>query len=144
MGSYSEVFRDMRASDIEFTINDGDYKGDVYGFTLARKDGKKAWQVSRIYSKPPSLVKHKIEMAITAREDNVRASGAWEHDRIEEILEKMSRVADEIEPVKLHGLDGEDYLVRIDRDGLQTDNVIDEKDRSPEFLLRVNAWSLYD
>lgn len=145
MGSNSEVFRDMRTNDIEFTINSNDYghMGETCGFTLVRNDGEKAWQVTRVRNKPPSLIKHKIEMAITAREDGIRANGAIENERIEKILEKMEWVSDEIEPLTLKGLDGETYMVRIDRDGLQETNMMHEKERKPEFVLNVLAWSLH-
>ena len=145
MGSNDEVFRNMRSNDVTFIINSNDngHMGDSYGFTLARDRGRKAWTVTRLYYPPPSNVKHRIEMIITAREDNIGGSGIIETVRIEAILEKMGRISDEIEPVTLKGLDGEEYLVRIDRDGLQTDNVMDEKDRSPEFQLKVLAWSLH-
>ena len=144
MGSNSEVFRNMRTNDIEFTINSGEYEGKTYGFTLARKDGRKAWKVIRLYYLPPSRIKHKIEMAITAREDNIRAGGAIENERIEQILERMGHVAEETEPVTLLGLDGETYNIRIDSNGLVTDNVIEEKERKPEFQLNVTAWSLWE
>jgi len=132
----------MNDSDIKFTINSGNYEGDTYGFTLASDKGEKAWTVTRLRTPPPSRIKYKIEMAITAREGNIKASGAIEQEKINKILEKLTHVADELE-VTLQGLDGEEYLITIDANGIKEGNVMHEKERKPEFVVNVLAWGLH-
>jgi hypothetical protein len=134
----------MRTYDVEFQLNSGIYKGETYGFTLARKNGKKAWDVQYRYDHPPSLIKHAITMGITAREDNINAAGIIERERMDKIIEKIERISDEITPVTLKGLDGRYYNVIIDKNGLKEENTMHEKERMPEFILNVLAWSLHD
>ena len=102
-----------RAQDIKFIINSGDHKGEQYGFTLAEVDGKKAWTSIRLFYPPPSIVKDKIEMAITAREKNVSLSGAVELRLVNKIIEQLNTIFEETTPVTLIGFDKQQYPVLV-------------------------------
>ena len=134
----------MRTSDISFTMNSGKHEGKTYHFSLAKKDGQKAWSVTRIYNPPPSNIKYKIEMGISASEGRIMANGVQDLTRIGKIIENMHIVAEETTPVTLDGLDGEKYNIIIDVNGIQEGNLTHEAERNPEFILNVLAWGLYD
>lgn len=52
--------------DIKFTVNTGTYKGKTYRYTLATVNGKKAWAITPLFSPPPSMIKNKIDIVISA------------------------------------------------------------------------------
>jgi len=139
--------------DIKFRINTGDHKGDEYGYTLAVINGKKAWRVTPLFSPPPDIYKERIDMVIECREHNIGRSGADELRTVSKILEELSNIATEVEPVTLTGLskasgksgeDNKDRLVQIDEDGFKETTELNEKGKSPEYRIEVTAWGLYD
>lgn len=135
----------MKKFDIEFEIEgSGSNAGKKYGFMLAQEDGEKMWNVQRTLSPPPSMMKQQINLVVTAREDEFDASAARQLKRITEILAELEIIMEEDE-VRLAGLDGVEYPVRLDSDnGLKESVFIHEKDREPEYVVSVFAWGLYE
>jgi len=133
----------MRANDVTFTINAGEAKGKAYGFTLADTGGKKAWEVTRVFRLPPSMVKYRIKMVITVREENIGGSGARELMRVEKIIEALEQIMEQNTPVTLKGFDKQKYAVLMDNEaGITTQTIIHEKERQPEYQATVLCWGL--
>ena len=134
----------MRRNDVEFLVNTGDYQGDVYKFTLATVNGKKAWNRTRLFYPPPSMIKERIDMIIEARELNIPRSGAIELKIVDEILDQLTHMANETEASTLTGLDGQDRKVQIDRNGFNVENVVNETTKEPEYRVNLTCWGLYE
>ena len=125
--------------DITFTLDEG----KVYHFMLAGADGSKAWRKAPIYAIPPSLLKHRIDMNITATEQGTTLSGAQQIKRAAEILTQLEEILNETEYVTLLGYDDHSYKVLLDREGVEIVTVIDEVSRAPEYQVKVVCWSFY-
>lgn len=134
----------MRAHDIKFVMNSGEHQGDEYGFTLATVDGRKAWDAVRIFPLPPSLIKERIDLILTAREGNIPLSGAMELKVVDRILDQLETISWETDPVKLHGIDGQERSVRVGREGRAVIPVVHESGKEPEYRISVTCWSLYE
>lgn len=134
----------MRASDITFTINSGDYKGKEYSYTLATIDGKKAWDIQPLFKPAPCMFQNRIEMTITAGEKNVDSAGAIELRNVNKIIAELNRIAEADDPCTLEGLDHKKRFIRINQDGFAVSSTLKEPNRSPEYLIRVTCWGLYD
>ena len=133
----------MRSNDIQFTMNSGDYKGQKYGFTLARSNGQKMWRTTRLLKPPPAMSKERIEMGIVVREKNIPLSGATELKLSSKLLKQLEIIAKETTPVTLLGFDGVTRDVRVGIDGFSVENVIDEKSKSPEYVAKMTVWSIF-
>jgi hypothetical protein len=133
----------LKTHDIVFTINDGVNKGKDYGFTLARAEGRKAWKVTTLFNPPPSMVKQRIEITITAREDNIPLTGVRELKRINEIVDDLNAIFEQTTPVTLVGLDRQTYSVLVDKEGPQLTNILQEKEREPEYQVVLLCWGIY-
>ena len=129
----------MRAYDVLFEIADG----TKYGFVLATNKGKKLWEVTRLFKAPPTLIKHSIQMTITASEDDITASGARQLKRMSAILSDLEVLMTENDDITLTGLDNEKYLVLLDKNGLKTQTLIHEKNKEPEYQVSLLCWGLY-
>ena len=129
----------MRRYDISFQLTNG----NEYGFMLARRNGKKAWAVNRVYYPPPSMVQHRIDITITAREDEVAASGVRQLKRMEEILNGLEAIMAYEGDILLIGLDNRQYPIKIDADGIKIETIIHEKDREAEYAASALLWGLY-
>jgi len=129
----------MRAYDVLFEIADG----TKYGFVLASDNGKKAWEVTRLFKAPPTLIKQSIQMTITASEDDITASGARQLKRMSAILSDLEVLMTENDDITLTGLDNEKYLVLLDKNGLKTQTLIHEKNKEPEYQVSLLCWGLY-
>ena len=114
--------------DVEFTVNEGDYKGKVYGYTLATNQGVKMWGVTPQFRPAPSMIKEKIEMVLVAREMNIPQSGAAELKGVTQIIKELSNIAEETD-VTLKGLDYQERPVLIDRDGFSMTVMANESTR---------------
>jgi len=129
-----------KTHDISFQLSDG----TEYGFMLARADGKKAWAVNRVFRPPPSLVKQRVDIVITAREDEIAASAVRQLKRMEEILADLEKIMASTGNIVLTGLDNLKYPVLIDQAGLQINTLIHEKQREPEYQVAILCWGLYE
>lgn len=134
----------MRASDIKFQLNSGDHKGEEYGFTLAIVNNKKAWTSTRLFLQPPTMIREKIDLVLTAREANVPISGAIELKLVNKILEHLENISLETDAVTLVGIDKEERLVRVGEHGAELNPVIQEKGKEPEYQVTVTCWGLYE
>lgn len=130
----------MKVYDIAFQLEDG----TEYGFMLARVDGKKAWAVNREFHPPPSMIKQRINLVITAREDEILASAVRQLKRMEEILSDLEKIMASEGSIVLTGLDNQKYPVLIDKAGLQINTLIHEKQREPEYQVSLLLWGLYE
>lgn len=131
----------LKSSDVKFTLSNG----NVYNFMLARtSEGKKAWNVSRLYTKPPSLIKHQIDITITAREDEMTSTAVRQLKRVREILDEVDVMMSETENLTLHGLDNIDYPASLDSKGMKLETVIHEQERDPEYQITLLVWGLYE
>lgn len=128
--------------DVLFTVNTGDYKGKVYGYTLATNNGVKMWGVTPQFRPPPSMIKEKIEMVLMAREMNIPQSGAVELQGITQIINELSNIAGETN-VTLKGLDYQERPILIDREGFSIVVVANETTRSSEYRVNVTCWGLF-
>lgn len=133
----------IRGHDVEFQVQDGPHKGERYGFTLATQDQRKVWRVYNEQRKPPSMIKERVELAVTARDDNVRASGDREQRRAAHIVQQMSVLNGQNTQIRLRGYDGLVYWVLLDEDGPQQESVVHEAGRDPEFRMHVRLWGYY-
>jgi len=129
----------MRAYDVSFEIS----AGTKYGFVLAVAAGRKAWEVTRLYTKPPTLIKQRIDMVITASEDDITASGARQLRRMAKILADLEVLMTETDNITLTGLDNESYQVLLDKEGLTIKTLIHEKSKEPEYQVSLLCWGLY-
>jgi len=129
----------MTQYDITFELDNG----KSYGFMLARdKDGGKAWDPKREWWAPPSMIKQRINIVITAREDEMSASAVRQLKRIEEILADLETIMAYTGKKVLVGLDKLRYPIRIDKSGLQISTIIHEKGREPEYQVAILCWGL--
>ena len=140
-------------ADIKFRINTGDHKGDEYRYTLAVINGKKAWRVKPSFDPPPDIYKERIDMVIECREQNVSKGGATELRTVSKVLDELSHIATEVEPVTLTGLtkasgkkgeDNKERLVQIDSDGFGETTELNEDGREPEYRIELTCWGIYD
>ena len=134
----------MKSHDIEFVMNSGDYKGKSYKFTLAKQNGQKAWQVTRLFQSAPAMAKEKIEMMLAVRGQNIPLSGGVELGQANKILDQLEVIAKEVTPVTLVGFDNQERLVRVDRSGFSLAPTISEKGREPEYAVSITCWSIYE
>ena len=130
--------------DVTFTVNTGDHKGEVYRYTLATINGKKAWEVTPKFFPAPSMVKEKIDMVIECREHNINRGGANELTLVSKILDELSIIGTETEPSTLEGLDGKKRDVDIDENGFSVTTEIKEKGQEPEYRIELTVYGLYD
>ena len=128
----------MANFDVTFELDNG----KSYGFMLAKKDGKKAWYPERIVRLPPSMIKHEINMVITAREDEMSASGIRQLKPIEEILADLETIVAYTGNKILNGLDHQKYPLRMDKSGLRISTITHEKEREPEYEVSILCWGL--
>lgn len=133
----------MTHHDIEFVTNDGEHKGKKYRFTLASKNGVKQWAVTPLYEPPPSIIKEKIEMSLTAQEGNIPSSGAIELKPVNKILDQLKDIALESD-VRLVGYDQKERPVLIDETGFSLTCVTNETGREPEYAVNLTCWGLYE
>jgi len=129
-----------RHYDINFKLDNG----KEYGFMLARKDGKKAWNCNYQFFAPPDLRKYRIDITVTAREDDITATGVRQLKRVEEIISDMDKIMAETTAMTLTGLDGRDYSVLVDKSGILINTIIHEKAREPEYQVSLLLWGLYE
>jgi len=134
----------MRQYDIEFLVNSGDKEGNRYGFTLAKSNGRKMWNVQRLFQPPPAMAKERIEMGIAVRAKNISRSGANELELANHIINQLETIADETTPATLTGLDGIKRAVLIDRQGFTIEPTVSEMKQDPEFQVTVLCWSVYE
>jgi len=131
----------LKAHDIRFVLNNG----TTYDFMLARtNDGKKAWNVERLFTRPPSMIKQRIDLTITAREDEITSSAARQLKRVKEILEEIDAMMVGTDTIKLTGLDNVQYPIVIDAKGSQLETVIHEQERDPEYQVTLLIWGIYE
>ena len=92
-------------------------------------------------------------MVIECREKNVGRGGATELRTVSKVLDELSHIATEVEPVTLTGLskasgkkgeDSKERLVQIDENGFRETTELNEKGREPEYRIEVTCWGLYD
>lgn len=135
----------MRTNDVAFTVNAGDEKGKTYGFTLAIIDGKKAWEAKREVIPPPSLIKYRIDMVITAAEGNISSSGAKQLTRLKTITAELEELMKQNTAITLLGFDKAIYSVLFDAaNGLSTRALISEKERETEYQVVCLCWGLWE
>lgn len=128
-----------KTHDISFELE----SGDNYGFMLARdSDGKKAWNPNREFHSPPSMIKQRIEIVITAKEDEISASAVRQLKRMEEILSDLEKIMASTGNIVLTGLDNQRYPILIDKSGLRINTLIHEKSREPEYQVAILLWGL--
>jgi len=130
--------------DVKFIVNTGDHKGDEYSYTLATINGKKAWNITPLFKPAPSMIKNRIDMVIECREHNINRAGVNELALVNKILDELSAVATETEPATLKGLDNKERFIKIDQDGFEVTTELLEKDKSPEYRVKLTCWGLYD
>jgi hypothetical protein len=130
----------MKPYDVTFILTNG----TKYDFMLAKSGEKKLWEVQRMYTIAPSLIKQKINMTVTAREDEMSLSGIRQLKRVAEILSNLDAMIDETENITLHGFDSIDYPVVIDKEGIRANTVIHEGERDPEYQVQVICWGVYN
>lgn len=128
--------------DVEFTINAGKGKGRTFRYTLVSHQGVKMWEVTPQFRPAPSMIKERISMVITAREQNISRSGATELETISKIIEELSIIGGETD-VTLKGLDYKERPILIDQDGFSVRSIINEQGKDAEYQVTVTAWGLY-
>lgn len=128
----------MKPFDVTFNFD-----SKSYGYMLARVNGRKAWQVERIYTLPPSLIKYKITLMINAREDQLNRVGVKQSKQLEEILQEIEQIV-LASNVILDGYDEMEYNILVDQAGMQTSAVIEEQTRKPEHHIALTCWGLYN
>jgi hypothetical protein len=134
----------MKSHDVQFRINAGTYKGRIYGYTLASKNGEKLWSVIPRFEPPPSMIKERIEMSLVARQGNFPLSGGQELAQVNKLIDELSAIGGEVEKVTLIGIDKKERLVQIDEDGFIISSVVTETGRDPEYIVNLTCWGLYD
>ena len=133
----------MRTSDVSFLMNSGTYSGQTYKFTLAKQNGRKMWNVSRVFEPAPSMYKERIDIGISLREKNVPKGGAKELKLSHTLIEQLVIVGDESTYVTMTGLDGVSRDVRMDSSGFTIEPIVDEKGRPAEYVAQVRLWSMH-
>lgn len=128
----------QKTHDISFQLENG----SEYGFMLAKINDKKAWNPKREFHSPPSMIKERIDIVITAKEDEITASGIRQLKRMEEILSNLEKIMAYKGNMVLTGLDNKRYPIRIDKSGLRTNTLIHEKSREPEYQVSILCWGL--
>lgn len=139
MGDCQALGGIVRTHDINFQLNDG----SDFGFMLAKSKGEKAWNVTRVFRSPPSMVKQEIHIVITAREDEMSASAVRQLKRMEEILEDLEKIMAWTGGITLVGLDDLSYKILIDKSGLRIKTLLHEQEREPEYQVEILIWGLY-
>lgn len=133
----------MRSNDISFTMNSGDYSGQIYKFTLASQDGGKMWSVNRIFEPAPSMYKEEINIGISLREKNIPLSGAKELKFPSTLIDQLEIVANESTYITMVGLDGVSRDVRIDSSGFSIEPIVNEKNKTSELVAKMKLWSMH-
>jgi len=133
----------MGRHDITFELNNG----TKYGFMLARDKGKKAWTCKRIKTIAPSLIKYRIEMTLSAKEHEANRDGGITKKGIDTFLTELETVAAETTAMTLVGLDegknSRSYSVLVDETGVEFVNMVEEKNRKPEYNVTLVCWGLW-
>lgn len=114
--------------------------GKTYQYTLSNSE---SWNVQTVFSQPPSIIKHKIALKISASQDSVNMTGGLSRKGAQVIVDELADLAQETSAITLTGYDGETYAVLLAIDGIRVSLPRDEKTRTPEFEVTVNLWGLY-
>jgi len=90
------------------------------------------------------MIKQRIDLTITAREDEITSSAARQLKRVKEILEEIDAMMVGTDTIKLTGLDNVQYPIVIDAKGSQLETVIHEQERDPEYQVTLLIWGIYE
>ena len=134
----------MRSHDVSFQLNSGDKKGTTYRFTLDDVNRQKAWIVTRIYRPPPSMMRERIEMVISCRQQNIPLSGAVELAQANKILDQLEIISDETTTVTLKGPDNRDREVVVDKGGFNLYPTFSESGKDLEYRVSIVCWRLFE
>ena len=133
----------MRSSDISFLMNSGTYSGQTYKFTLAEQNGRKMWDVNRVFKPGPSMCKETIEIGVSLGEKNINRGGAKELKLSTTLVDQLEIVAAESTYVTMMGYDGVSRDVRVDSTGIDIQPIVDEKARTTEYVAKMRLWSMH-
>lgn len=128
---------------VDFIVNSGNNKGDQYRYVLAENNGVKVWGVNPSFLQPPSMYKDIIKMSIFAGEHSLDTSGATELRAVNRILEELRIIGESEEPATLTGLDREERIIRIPKDGYNYECLVKETDKSAEYRVNLTCYSMY-
>ena len=139
--------------DITFTVKPVGGEGEEYSYTLATINGKKAWSVAPIRKPPGHIYDEQIEMVLECRAGNIGRSGASELALVGKMMDELSILAKETDPITLKGLskkigkqgeDNKDRRVRIPIDGIEMETVVNETGKDAEYRIKVTCLGLYE
>jgi hypothetical protein len=129
-----------KTGDVKFTIGATDYN-----YMLAVDGaGRKRYSVQQLFTRPPSLIKNRIDMVIMAAPNMRQANGTVITSRtIALVLAELDIFRKAVAVITLEGLDAQTYKILLDPRATNATSVVDETGRIVEYEIAISCWDLY-
>ena len=130
-----------RTADVTFTIESGAYQGKKLYFALAeQKSGAKEWALKYLHLPAPLLKKAAITLTVLPAEK--LPNGTYEKDALHTMMDNLDVLREQTGNIRLLGYDREERFVRLDREGLDQQSLI-QSTRGTEFAVTMQLWEVY-